>query len=139
VCELVRDRRRDGRTFGLPYDGFVDEQQLFLERDEPGVLHRAGLEVGERREVELVERVRDPRFGLEGRQDLGGLAQPVREPHATAAPRDAPQRDGRTRDRAGRDRRSLDDLERPDRPREQVRRQRDGRGHHHDLVSVVRR
>ena len=66
--ELVGDDVGDVLLLGLGARDRVDEQEALAERDAPEVLHRAGREVGQREQVDLVARVRDAVVVLEPAQ-----------------------------------------------------------------------
>ncbi len=126
VRELVRHHARVAAL--LPERGrlLVEEKEAVGERHRAGVLHRAPL-VRDRDDVELVVRVLDPEELLEHREDLAGVRERVRDLlpvplHGHAAERERALADGVRRHIEG-----GDDVERPDRKRDQVAREREGR------------
>ena len=68
VGQLVGDDIGDQLALALGGRGRIDEQQVLAERDAAQVLHRAGGEVGQRQQVDLVARIGDAVVVLEPAQ-----------------------------------------------------------------------
>ncbi len=121
--ELVRHHARVGSLLAERRRLLVHEHQEIAERHGAGVLHRAAL-VRHGDDVELVVRVFDPEELLERRQDLAGVRHRVRDLLAVPLRRHAAQRERVLANGVRRDVGGGNDLERPDRERDQVARQR---------------
>ena len=91
VRELVGDHLRDALLHVERCGGRIEQQRHLAKGDRPGVLHRAGLEVGHADLIQLPVGVRLPEVVLEERQHRGGAF--LREPGEVALGRHRPGAD----------------------------------------------
>ncbi len=99
--ELVRDDVGDELALVLGARGRVDQQQALAEGDAAEVLHRAGCEVGQGDQVDLVARVRDAVVVLEPAQAERSDVEAEVGQVALAGHVDESQRDAVDVDRVG--------------------------------------
>ena len=130
--DLVGDDVRDHMLFRLRRSGRIDEEEGFAERDETEVLHRAGGEVGEADEVELVGGIRDREvLGEEFLAEGAALLHERGERSLAGLVHDA-QRHSAEIDRVG-------DLELADDEGDEVGREEHGVGEPHPAAAVADR
>ena len=123
--QFVRLHRQAG-AFLLQRRIGVDQHQPLAEGDGAGVLHRAGGEVGHRQHVQLLKRKPDAEIVLQRRDGARRQRQRIGDARTVAACRDSAHMQRLGAILVRRHPSAIDDVERADRERDQIGRQRLG-------------